>query len=296
MLDTFNRSLPVRDGTVRPGATDTNPSAMIYRGLYFAAEIESTSRAYGPCGLQLLNVLPSGAVDEGAPAQKSSAEDPKSIGQPASAGALPSPYLYPTAARQAFATLWADLQGKNAVKCAVEVGAFLSMFLASAALVSGYGQGWALLLFALGVCSALAVLGRNYAQARAVARSQERLATTRMPAQILPAYRVLSDEAPGLPGQAPIVTAGADQVEGSTGYRVEETVSTQLKPGDLVLVGPGQLVPADGDLAQGVALIDEAVITGESTPVLREAGSRYGSVMAGVRVVSGTLLVRIVSN
>ena len=101
----------------------------------------------------------------------------------------------------------------------------------------------------------------------------------------------MSDELRGRPGHGLAVAPGLGGQEDSIRYLVEETNSTELKRGDRVLVGPGQLVPANGEIAEGAALIDEAVVTGESTPVLREAGGRYAQVMAGVRIVSGTLLI-----
>ncbi|MCP2332020.1 potassium-transporting ATPase subunit KdpB [Actinoalloteichus caeruleus] len=66
-----------------------------------------------------------------------------------------------------------------------------------------------------------------------------------------------------------------------------------LVPGDLVVVGPGEVVPGDGEILSGLASVDESAITGESTPVVREAGGDRSSVTGGTTVLSDSLLVRI---
>ncbi|MFW2853577.1 potassium-transporting ATPase subunit KdpB [Sphingomonas sp. TX0543] len=69
--------------------------------------------------------------------------------------------------------------------------------------------------------------------------------------------------------------------------------ATQLQKGELVLVETGDLVPADGEVVEGVASINEAAITGESAPVIREAGGDRSAVTAGTRVISDQIKVRI---
>jgi K+-transporting ATPase ATPase B chain len=67
----------------------------------------------------------------------------------------------------------------------------------------------------------------------------------------------------------------------------------QLNPGDLVLVEAGDLVPGDGEVAEGVASVDESAITGESAPVIREAGGDRSAVTGGTRVLSDWIKVKI---
>jgi K+-transporting ATPase ATPase B chain len=76
-----------------------------------------------------------------------------------------------------------------------------------------------------------------------------------------------------------------------------ETVSAlSLRKGDLVIVEDGDPIPGDGEVIEGVALVDESAITGESAPVIREAGGDRSGVTGGTRVLSGKIKVRITAN
>src|SRR5437868_6336052 len=74
---------------------------------------------------------------------------------------------------------------------------------------------------------------------------------------------------------------------------VVEVVSTDLKAGDVILVETGQVIAGDGEIIEGVASVDESAITGESAPVVREAGGDRSGVTGGTRVLSDRILVRI---
>ncbi len=74
---------------------------------------------------------------------------------------------------------------------------------------------------------------------------------------------------------------------------VTEVASTELKIGDLCVVGPGELIPGDGDVVEGIASVDESAITGESAPVIRESGGDRSAVTGGTRVLSDLIVVRI---
>ncbi len=88
----------------------------------------------------------------------------------------------------------------------------------------------------------------------------------------------------------------------TTAYRksktgdIEEVPSSQLRVGDLVRVAAGQMIPGDGEVTEGVASVDESAITGESAPVIREAGGDRSAVTGGTRVLSDVITVRITSN
>lgn len=69
--------------------------------------------------------------------------------------------------------------------------------------------------------------------------------------------------------------------------------ASTLKQGDVVVVEPGQLIPADGEIVQGVASINESALTGESAPVLREAGTDHSGVIAGTKLLSGRIEVQV---
>jgi len=74
-----------------------------------------------------------------------------------------------------------------------------------------------------------------------------------------------------------------------------ETPSSKLQVGDLCVVRPGQLIPGDGDVVEGIASVDESAITGESAPVIRESGGDRSAVTGGTRVLSDGIVVRISS-
>ncbi|MFC7443057.1 potassium-transporting ATPase subunit KdpB [Laceyella putida] len=77
---------------------------------------------------------------------------------------------------------------------------------------------------------------------------------------------------------------------------IEEVSSTQLRKGDIVLVETGDLVPGDGEIIEGLASIDESAITGESAPVIKEAGGDFSSVTGGTKVVSDSIKVKITAD
>jgi potassium-transporting ATPase ATP-binding subunit len=76
----------------------------------------------------------------------------------------------------------------------------------------------------------------------------------------------------------------------------EQIPGSKLKVGDFVLVSAGELIPSDGEIIEGVASVDESAITGESAPVIREAGGDRSAVTGGTRVLSDQIKVRISSN
>ncbi len=87
----------------------------------------------------------------------------------------------------------------------------------------------------------------------------------------------------------------------TTAYRIadgqtQEVPSSQLRVDDVVRVVAGQMIPGDGEVIEGVASVDESAITGESAPVIREAGGDRSAVTGGTRVLSDGITVRITSN
>ncbi len=78
--------------------------------------------------------------------------------------------------------------------------------------------------------------------------------------------------------------------------RTETVSALSLRKGDLVVVEDGDPIPGDGEVIEGVALVDESAITGESAPVIREAGGDRSGVTGGTRVLSGKIKVRITAN
>jgi potassium-transporting ATPase ATP-binding subunit len=78
--------------------------------------------------------------------------------------------------------------------------------------------------------------------------------------------------------------------------QTEQVASSKLKAADLVFVSAGELIPSDGEIIEGVASVDESAITGESAPVIREAGGDRSAVTGGTRVLSDRIKVKITSN
>src|SRR5438270_1311099 len=77
---------------------------------------------------------------------------------------------------------------------------------------------------------------------------------------------------------------------------IEQVPSSKLGAGDVVLVSAGEFIPSDGEIIEGVASVDESAITGESAPVIREAGGDRSAVTGGTRVLSDHIKVKITSN
>ena len=74
---------------------------------------------------------------------------------------------------------------------------------------------------------------------------------------------------------------------------IEELPSSKLEVGDHVVVTAGEIIPADGDVIEGIASVDESAITGESAPVIRESGGDRCAVTGGTRVLSDEIVVRV---
>jgi K+-transporting ATPase ATPase B chain len=183
-----------------------------------------------------------------------------------------APELLKAALKQAFVMLRPDIQWKNPVMFVVEVGTVLTLVFTVAHLF-GYpsraGLGY---LIALDVWLFLTVLFANFATALAEARGKAQADALRKTRRETPAYKLLDD--------------------GS----VEESVSTALQAGDRVVVEAGQMIPGDGEIVEGVASVDESAITGESAPVIREAGGDHSGVTGGTRVLSDRIVVRITAS
>jgi K+-transporting ATPase ATPase B chain len=80
------------------------------------------------------------------------------------------------------------------------------------------------------------------------------------------------------------------------GGRIEAVPAASLRKGDMVMVKAGEFIPADGEITEGVASVDESAITGESAPVIRESGGDRSAVTGGTRVLSDWIKVRVTSD
>src|SRR5262249_45993940 len=80
------------------------------------------------------------------------------------------------------------------------------------------------------------------------------------------------------------------------GGRIEKVSSSALRAGDVVVCTAGETIPGDGEVIEGVATVDEAVITGERAPAIRESGGDRSAVTGGTRVLSDRIVIKITSN
>ena len=134
----------------------------------------------------------------------------------------------------------------------------------------------------------LTLLFANFAEALAEARGKAQADTLRKTRQDTPARRLKVVD-------ASVVPPGSMASWLRTPDFIETVPSTRLNPGDLMIVEAGQVIPGDGEVVEGVASVDESAVTGESAPVVREAGGDRSGVTGGTRVLSDMILVRVTS-
>ena len=80
------------------------------------------------------------------------------------------------------------------------------------------------------------------------------------------------------------------------GVNLDDVAASQLRQGDIVVCNPGDIIPGDGEVIDGIASVDESAITGESAPVIRESGGDRSAVTGGTKVLSDGIKVKITSN
>ena len=159
---------------------------------------------------------------------------------------------------------------RNPVMFVVEIGSVVtSVLLVRDALAHRIGFGFNLQIT---LWLWFTVLFANFAEAMAEGRGKAQAETLRKARSETMARRLLSN------GQT------------------ESVPGSKLCTGDLVVVAAGEVIPGDGDVMEGVASVDESAITGESAPVIREAGGDRSAVTGGTRVLSDQIKVKITSN
>src|SRR5262245_42520634 len=186
--------------------------------------------------------------------------------------------LEPTIIRQAVSDAFRKLnprhQIKNPVMFVVWVGSLMTSALAIQALV-GTGEAPAGFILAVALWLWFTVLFANFAEALAEGRSKAQAASLRTLKK--QTWAKLLDE--------PRHDAKWHPIE-----------STELLRGSVVLVSAGDVIPADGEVIEGVASVDESAITGESAPVIRESGGDFSAVTGGTKVLSDWIVVRVTAN
>ncbi len=181
------------------------------------------------------------------------------------------PALIRLAAGRSFVMLNPAIMARNPVMFLVEVGWILTTIVAVQSIANGASLGLIVYQVALAFLLLLTVLFANFAEALAEARGKAQADSLRQTRADTPALKL-------------------DSPDDATGKTVS---STTLRAGDHVAVEAGQMIPADGEVVRGVASVDEAAITGESAPVIREAGGDHSGVTGGTRVLSDRIVVRV---
>jgi K+-transporting ATPase ATPase B chain len=178
------------------------------------------------------------------------------------------------ALKQSFVKLNPKIMFRNPVMFTVEIGTAI-MFIVCLWILSGEkSQGSFAYNFIVFLVLLITLLFANFAEAIAEARGKAQADSLRKTREETPAKKVsaigkiYSDEAQIIP-------------------------SSQLKKGDLFFCEAGDIIPMDGEIVEGLATIDESAITGESAPVIREAGGDKSSVTGGTKVLSDRITVKV---
>jgi K+-transporting ATPase ATPase B chain len=159
---------------------------------------------------------------------------------------------------------------KNPVIFVVEIGAAITtLFLVRDIAVGAQGIGFNI---QIALWLWFTVLFANFAEAMAEARGKAQADSLRKTKTDATARRIVS------------------------GGKIEQVPASKLRSGDVVIVEAGDLIPGDGEVIEGIATVDESVITGESAPVIRESGGDRSAVTGGTRVLSDQIRIKITSN
>ncbi len=184
------------------------------------------------------------------------------------------PALVWPAIADAFRKMRPREQLRNPVMFVVYVGSLLTTVLWVQAM-NGEGETSSGFVLAIALWLWFTVLFANFAEALAEGRSKAQAASLRGVRKTVLAKK-LREPRYGSPG-SPVM-------------------ADDLRKGDIVLVTAGDVIPADGEVIEGVASVDESAITGESAPVIRESGGDFSSVTGGTRVLSDWIVVRVLVN
>jgi len=184
------------------------------------------------------------------------------------------PELVKPAIVDSFRKLDPRIQWRNPVMFVVYVGSFITTALWIQAL-GGHGEAKAGFILGIALWLWFTVLFANFAEALAEGRSKAQAASLR-----------------SLKKQ----TWAKKLEEPRHGAKWHPLESSELRKGAVVLVEAGDVIPADGEVIEGVASVDESAITGESAPVIRESGGDFSAVTGGTKVLSDWIVVRVSTN
>jgi len=169
------------------------------------------------------------------------------------------------ALKQSFVKLNPKTMFRNPVMFTVWIGTVVMLIVSLWTLAGAKGQGSFGYNFAVFVILLLTLLFANFAEAIAEARGKAQADSLRKTREETPAK-----------------------------LKNGQTISSaQLKKGDIFVCEAGDIIPSDGEIVEGLATIDESAITGESAPVIREAGGDKSSVTGGTKVLSDKIVVQV---
>ncbi|SDR92668.1 K+-transporting ATPase ATPase B chain [Paenibacillaceae bacterium GAS479] len=159
---------------------------------------------------------------------------------------------------------------RNPIMFVVEIGFVITLFLSFAPNAFG-GDTPAWFNITVAIILLITLLFANFAEALAEGRGKAQADSLKHSKKDIVAYK-------------------------ETGGTLREVSSSELRRGDIVQIEAGQWVPGDGEVVEGLASVDESAITGESAPVIKEAGGDFSSVTGGTKVLSDWIKVRITSD
>lgn len=173
------------------------------------------------------------------------------------------------AVKDAFLKLDPRVQWRNLVMFVVEIGASLTTLIAIGDMLTGGNFKFDI---QISIWLWFTVIFANFSEALAEGRGKAQAESLRLARSEAMANRLLHS--------------------GS----IELIPALDLRKGDLFVVNNGEIIPGDGEITEGTALVDESAVTGESAPVVREPGSILRGVTAGTKVISGKIIVRVTAD
>lgn len=189
-----------------------------------------------------------------------------------------SNYKFAGALKQAFVKLHPKVMFRNPVMFTVEIGTAIMLAVTIYTYFTGDrsqgAPGYNLTVF---IILFLTLLFANFAEAIAEARGKAQAESLRKTREETPAKKVMA-----------VGEIFMDEVK--------IVPSSQLRKGDIFICEAGDMIPMDGEIIQGLATIDESAITGESAPVIREAGGDKSSVTGGTKVLSDKIKVKVTTD
>ena len=189
------------------------------------------------------------------------------------------PKLLKPAIADSFKKLAPQIQWRNPVMFVVYLGSILTTLLLVQALF-GKADASAGFIALVSIWLWFTVLFANFAEAMAEGRSKAQAASLRSAKKNVVAKKLAT---------VPLDSNPRDSA-------VSLTDSSSLRKGDILLIEAGDMIPADGEVIDGIASVNEAAITGESAPVIRESGGDFSAVTGGTQVLSDWIVVRVSVN